>query len=185
MCAHAEWEEERKHHAEARTIYQSFLKSEPATADGVEADNHVIRAGPKLNFTEETTAAPAEKAEGVSEVFAEARSSARCRVCTRGSAFAYSRTHRAYAICLVASLLRRGRQAFIAARKYAPLTYHAYVFAADIEFVVNNSVQFAAKIYQSGMDKFAAENGVSFLIISPSSLQPMTTRTCACSLSVW
>ena len=48
---------------------------------------------------------------------------------------------------------------FMVARKYKRLAYHAYVFAALLEWQVNKNTELASKIFHSGLDKYAAQQG--------------------------
>lgn len=45
----------------------------------------------------------------------------------------------------------------MAARKYKRLTYHAYVYAAQLEWQVNKNTELASKIYHSGLDKYSSQ----------------------------
>ena len=48
---------------------------------------------------------------------------------------------------------------FSASRKYKRLTYHAYVFAALLEWQVNKNVELASKIFHAGLDKYDKLSG--------------------------
>ena len=48
---------------------------------------------------------------------------------------------------------------FVAARRFKRLTYHAYVFAALLEWQVNKNTELASKIFHSGLDKYDKQQG--------------------------